>query len=551
MKKWMTTATLLLLIGLGLVPTAKGEETIRINVAFQESVTASYLSEKGIKVIHEFDSISVATAEVTAEQKVTLENDAFIKWIEEDTTVQLTAQQKDWGYTVVQSQHNVDKGKRYTGAGVKVGVIDTGINKNHPDLKIAGGISFIEGVNSYDDPNGHGTHVAGIIAALDNTIGVVGIAPDVELFAIRSLASNGYGNQSDIVAGVDWAIKQGLDIINLSVTTSQGSSALREIIEKAYEQGMIVVAASGNSSSSLPSNTEVLYPARYPEVIAVGSIGRDQSRSVFSYFGENLEFVAPGDGIYSTTQDSLTDKNDDYGYSTGTSMASPFLAATAALYKEAYPELSNKEIRALMRKNAYDLGPAGKDREYGFGLVKAPIKQSPMPNEPYSDIVKGSWYESSVRQLIEMQILFGYKDKMVRPDQAVTRAEAVAMIGRALGLNTPQTATVYKDVPNDHFASGYIREGTNRLWLYGYPDGTFRPGLPMTRGEVATVLKNAYEIQEGKENPFSDVPANKFYTPAVLGLSKSQIITGYKDGTFRPNEFVTRAELAVMIVNLL
>ena len=110
---------------------------------------------------------------------------------------------------------------------------------DHPDLRLAGGISFVNGITSYNDDNGHGTHVAGIIAAQNNGIGTVGVAPDAQIYAVKVLDKNGEGNQSDVVAGIKWAMEQELDIINLSITSPSGSFLLEETLQKAYDQGMI------------------------------------------------------------------------------------------------------------------------------------------------------------------------------------------------------------------------------------------------------------------------------------------------------------------------
>ena len=282
-----------------------------------------------------------------------------VRLIEDDPVVKTNGQTASWGYDAINIQESKNLG--YTGKGVKIGIIDTGIKVDHPDLHIAGGKSFVDGSTSYNDDKGHGTHVAGIIAALDNGIGAVGVAPDAQIYAIKALDSSGYGNQSDIIKGIDWAIEQQMDIINLSVTSSTATYLLEEAVRKAYDQGILIVAASGNAQYSFAAGQGVLYPARFSTVLAVGSVGTVDSqlqRSSFSYFGPELDFVAPGEDIYSTY---IGVNSNQYALETGTSMAAPFVSGVAALYLEAYPLLTIDGIQARMESSAYDLGDAGRD----------------------------------------------------------------------------------------------------------------------------------------------------------------------------------------------
>ena len=190
------------------------------------------------------------------------------------------------------------------------------------------------------------------------------------------LGNNGEGSQSDVVAGINWAIEQNLNIINLSITSPYGSPLLQAALQKAFDQGIIVVAASGNSLTPFLDNTDVLFPARYPTVIAVGSVNNNLERSTFSYFGNNLDFVAPGEDILSTYFGS----GEEYESMTGTSMAAPFVTGIAALYKQEFPFLSNGEIRNLMQNSAKDLGEKGKDIYYGYGLIQVPSISSIFPD---------------------------------------------------------------------------------------------------------------------------------------------------------------------------
>ena len=315
----------------------------------------------------------------------------------------------------------------------------------------------------------------------------MGVAPDAGIYAVKVLDKNGEGNQSDVAKGVEWAMQQKLDIVNLSITSSSGTQLLEQTLQKAYEQGMLIVAASGNFPGIV--SDEVLYPARYPSVIAVGSVDQNLKRSDFSYYGSDLEFVAPGENIFSTYNGS---DDESYAEATGTSMASPFVAGMAALYKQAYPSLSGPSIRTYMQNSVLDLGNKGKEREYGYGLVQPPNDQDV---QVFPDVAEGSWYEKEVNDLFLKGIIKGNKNGKFYPGNTITRAEAVTMIGRAMNLPGEKSNTVFSDVSSDYFASGYINSATSQGIISGFPDDAFRPTTPILRGEIALIFKQTFNYQ--------------------------------------------------------
>ena len=262
-----------------------------------------------------------------------------------------------------------------TGSSVKVAVIDTGIDLAHPDLlpNLRPGINIVRSTRTPDDDNGHGTHVAGIIGAANNTIGVVGVAPAVELYPVKVLNSRGVGYLSDIIAGIDWAIANRMDIINLSLGTSDDIQSMHDAVRRADAAGITVVAASGNSGGA------VMYPAAYDEVIAVGMTDDSNAVSRYSSRGPQLDLVAPGDDILSTY------KGQRYREMTGTSMASPHVVGVAALL-EAVPSrcdrngdshCNHSELQARLQATATDIGAAGYDTTSGYGIVNALRAVSP------------------------------------------------------------------------------------------------------------------------------------------------------------------------------
>ncbi|WML46096.1 S8 family peptidase [Neobacillus sp. PS3-40] len=250
-----------------------------------------------------------------------------------------------------------------TGKGVKIGVIDTGIQRDNPQIKVYGGYNFLSNNNFYGDNNGHGTHVAGIIAGEPGANGFSGIAPDAQLYALKVLNSFGEGYASDIIAAINWSIQNKMDIINLSLGQSEPLVALEEAVNRAYENGLLVVAAAGNEGGT---NT-VEYPAKYPAVISVGAVTAQDELAKYSSSGKEIEVTAPGDNILSTYI------GGQFAYLSGTSMATPHVVGVLALYKQKFPQYSNIQLRSLLDKNVVDLGPVGRDSSFGFGLVKAPL----------------------------------------------------------------------------------------------------------------------------------------------------------------------------------
>ena len=339
-----------------LIPfSVQGEElNDRVIIAFYDEIDFELLEQPSIDIHHVFEELKAVSATIPSEFKQDLLKHPNVKYVEADSIVKTTNQTANWGYNTLNIQ--TAKSMGLTGNGIKIAILDTGINLDHPDLKISGGQSFVEGISTFDDDFGHGTHVAGIIAAQDNEIGTIGVAPDSQIYSVKVLNKFGEGVQSNVIAGINWAIEQQMDVINLSITSQQGSYLLKEALQKAYDKGIIIVAASGNYPTNNIEGTDVLYPARYPSVIAVGSIDENLKKSSFSYYGNSLDFVAPGEKIRSTYIE-----NSDFGYSelTGTSMAAPYVAGIAALYMQQYPMMSNVEIRHLMQRNAMDLGENG------------------------------------------------------------------------------------------------------------------------------------------------------------------------------------------------
>lgn len=316
---------------------------------------------------HIVDAIAVSIPEKAIEA---LQKNPNVRYVEADGIVYALDAELENSWGVERIGAGIVHDLRNKGAGVKVAILDSGIDKNHEDLIVAGGKSFVDYTDDYNDDDGHGTHVAGIVAALDNNIGVVGVAPDADLYALKVLDETGRGYVSDIVAAIEWATDpddnpetdDSMDIINMSLGGG-ASYTIEDACLSAYNEGLLLVAAAGNSGNPPGRGDNIIYPAAYDSVIAVAATNQNDERARWSSTGPDLELAAPGVEIYSTYKDG--------GYTTysGTSMASPHVAGVVALMIIA--NVSVSDIRGQLWSTADDLGEVGWDSKYGYGLVNA------------------------------------------------------------------------------------------------------------------------------------------------------------------------------------
>lgn len=320
------------------------------------------------KVKHAFKGFVAEMSEADAEA---LKSDPTVQDVVQDEEIYMfgrndvtaQAQTLPTGVNRVNAENKTNKG-----ANIEVAILDTGIDANHPDLKpaVLGGISCVPGEpNPLNDGNGHGTHVAGIVAARNNTVGVVGVAPEAKLWAVKVLNKQGAGSWSSVICGIDWVKSQAshIKVINMSLGgggsagANCGSSPLRQSICNVVNAGVTVIVAAGNASGDVKNSV----PAAYPEVIAVSALadsngkacgggamtsyGADDTFATFSNYatlaGDLSRLIgAPGVSIYSTY------KGNAYATLSGTSMASPHVAGAAALWIKTHPGATPAAVKA-------------------------------------------------------------------------------------------------------------------------------------------------------------------------------------------------------------
>lgn len=324
----------------------------------------------GGEIFRQFEFIDVIAATMTPEAASKLAGDRSVKYIEIDAPVYATNQDVPWGIERVfgNESYEFDTWNYTRGDGVAVAILDSGISINHEDLhsQILGGINTLQGArpDNYNDGHGHGTHVAGTVAAIDNDLGVVGVGPEIGLYAVKVMDDQGRGTWSSVAAGIEWTVEQNIPLLNMSLGGADGQT-LRDACNAAHAAGHLLVAAAGNSGNYSGTGNNVVYPAGYDNVIAVAASDRNDNRSFFSSTGPQVELIAPGQGILSTWVFNT------YTAASGTSMASPHVAGVAALTWAANPDLTHEEVRALLQDTAEDLNlPAN---HQGLGMVRADL----------------------------------------------------------------------------------------------------------------------------------------------------------------------------------
>jgi hypothetical protein len=268
---------------------------------------------------------------------------------------------QQWGLTAIgaPSVWSVTRG-----AGITVAVIDSGSGP-HPDLDAnldAGRTMFgsIDSVGVLDIDNaGHGSHVAGIIAAVaNNAIGGSGVAPQSRILPIRVLDAQGSGDSKDVSKAVRFAVDSGTKVINLSLGGATESTSLTAAIQYAVDRNVLVVAAAGNGAADSPPK----WPAASDLALAVTAVDRNNSVTSFDQRGDYIDLAAPGASILSTA-------SNDYKIQSGTSMAAAFVTGAAALLFAAQPSITAAQVRDVLQRTATDIGAPGRDTTFGYGLI--------------------------------------------------------------------------------------------------------------------------------------------------------------------------------------
>ncbi|TVX96835.1 S8 family peptidase [Cohnella terricola] len=293
---------------------------------------------------------------------------------EEDAPIQLHALPKGaivsekgipWGVRHIQAPR---AWSRTTGLRVKVGVIDTGADFGHPDLhhSLERGINLLNRLAPPQDDNGHGTHIAGTIAAANALHGMIGVAPRSTIYPVKAFDHNGTAYVSDIILGIEWCVRHQMDVVNMSFGMKTKSRSLLNAVNHAYHSGVLIVASSGNDGRV----GDIDYPAGYPHTIAVGATNRASRIAKFTNRSSSIDIYAPGDRIVSSW---LSGKQREMS---GTSMATAHVTGAVALLLSHKPELTPAQIKTIVKNSAKPLKNGKALRSAGELNVTRMIKAS-------------------------------------------------------------------------------------------------------------------------------------------------------------------------------
>jgi thermitase len=376
-----------------------------------------------------------------------LKNDLTIEYADYDYIKKISYIPNDPGYDTYQWNMNRIGIENYTeittgSSSVVIAIADTGIDLDHEDLqtKLVQGHNFVAFNSFYnpynpdnpDDDHGHGTHCAGIAAAItNNSIGVAGVAPLCKLMPIKVMNDKGEGYDSDIAEGIIWAADHGANVISISLGGNQSASVTENACNYAYNNGCVVVAATGNDDSST-----ICYPSRYENVIAVGASDYGDNRASYSNYGEGIDLVAPGGDPDDNSTDWWNDwiistyPDDQYKLAVGTSMACPHVAGAAAMVI-AIGIQSPAAVKEMLMGTAFDIGDSGYDEETGWGrldlfnalnvstmdLSKGFKKAYCFPN-PFKDYVNVI-FKPSLKGKIEFKVYNEYMELLFEDEKQV------------------------------------------------------------------------------------------------------------------------------------
>lgn len=357
-----------------------------------------------------------------------------------------------WALSRLQAE---DLWQRASGAGITVAVLDTGVKASHPDLrgKVARGYNAITGKpGARKDDNGHGTVLAGIIAGRLDGAGISGLAPNARILPVKVLDADGVGDSDDIARGIIWAVDNGADVINMSFGADASNRVEAEAIDYARGAGVTLVAAGGNEGAKL-----VMYPAGYPGVLGVGAVDFDNKRTSFSNQGSHIDVAAPGQGILSSFA------TRPYSWTSGTSMATAYVSAVAALAMSYSPGAGGEPLLQQIMATARDVGPAGRDPETGAGIVDpaALLEQQGAGRAPGMplDIAATGSPDGTARLTFTPAAATTYAVQFKKGKKAPAGLYSGTRVGEGTGSGQPVTVEVTGKNPKARYAFAVFTQG--------------------------------------------------------------------------------------------
>lgn len=521
----------------------KGEKHFSENqfvIRYTSPISESEHSKAGGRLIKRISSLGYDVIEVKNDAELEEVVKAYTK-LPKVTSISRSALFKRLGTVDLKAPEmyhlknlNVEKAQKLAGKNkVRVGVIDTGIDANHPELenKVVANRNAMNPIKK-GLPESHGTHVSGIIAAeKNNGIGGYGIAPNSQIVSIDVFNRSRYGTDYVIAEGILEAIRQNVDVINMSLGSWEPSPIIRDAVKKAIDKGIVIVAAAGNDGME-----KLEYPAAYDGVISVGATDKNNTITNYSTYSPSVDVSAPGDNIYSS--DYSLEKGSSFVSMSGTSMATPMVTGAVSLLLSKYPKLTPYQVNYLLTHTAKDLGGKGYDAKYGYGMI---------------DLVK----------------LLSFDPKKV-PAQSVVKEDQILIKAQTLTLSTETTVSgaLKKLEQTDYYKFAVEKDQNVQIILQGasqydlkyelqfYPEGSNSPEYKLNvndgaagkaegsyykapkKGTVVVALKDSfgqyneegeskYSLSISRENQLHD-DRNTMEKPVVLdSLPYKTSLTNY------------------------
>ena len=556
---------------------------------------ASYIQNHyHVNVIDTFENVRIISVEADDAEVQRMKNDTSLSFVQPNNTIRndfispspsrpkLMLSYNEQPNSLINLPKAREEG--LTGQNVNVCVVDTGVNTSHEALsgRIGGYASFIkepDGTINTTDYIGHGTHVSGIIAGYMPSKNFMGIAPNARIYSAKVFNKEKDSTTESLVNAIDWCLSENTSVINMSLGYAYIKGAdysylnpLNYAITKAYNQGVLTVAASGNEGDTDLSSDNVNYPARFTNAISVASSDSSGRISYFSNRGPSVLLTAPGESILS----SYISSSSSYAYLSGTSMATPTVAGVIALIKQKYPSLTNAQIINLLKTTAVDKGAKGRDSIYGCGIVQAyPLSSDLLSNPPalatfksynvqdgYLTIEWNPVYDCDLKgynvylndQKLNNSLLTTTSIQVPlnnRQGSMSVRIEAVDDLNN-VSTSSSQFSLTFSDVSPDYWAYDSINYVFTHKWMGGMGDGTFQPARPLTRAEAASLLSRLVDVSSiNTTSSFVDVPKDNWAYVPISQISNSHFMVGTSPNMFSPMKYITREEIAVILTRLL
>lgn len=485
----------------------------------------------------------------------------LVEYYEPDQTVTLFAPNdpyahRQWSLDSLGIEYAWDEG--YEGGGISIAIIDSGVNSLHEDFE---GVSFGKGKNmmdgSYDlrDESGHGSFVAGVIAAArDNGVGIAGLLSEVTIIPFKCFGKGSDTSSSYIISAIYEAVDiYGCEVINLSLGMDSDMRSMRQAVDHAVAMGTIIVSSVGNDGNGVKK-----YPAAYDNVIGVGAVDETNKVALFSQKNDSVFVVAPGKNVLSTGHSSY----NSYVIGDGTSYSSPHVSVAAAIMKQYEPKATIEDFSELLIRSSIDLGAPGYDTSYGYGSLDISQFIKELYDYGFGGIedtfpdVKGHWASEVIEFCVSKKLFNGISQNEFAPEVSMNRAMFVTVLSRMSGEDISGFVSGFSDVPNGTWYCKPVGWGAAAKIISGVDEKTFNPEGEVTREQMALLLyryANVYELMGKGLTPesldrFSDGDrVSDWAYEAMCWAVGNGLITGRDGGVLAPKDGAKRSEVAAII----